>query len=194
MSKILPAESVTTKLSKDAQMEVERMHDVTLLLERLALHDETTVRLVMANLYDIGSVRLANEKFAHPTLNQLARAMSRMSKPVFLVFAVRWFQKDCPKLIADWLYTVATFQVHSKPVVPPETLEVMQQLEASQRQVKALQTKVRYLTGAAVGLVLILGGALATTTNLIPSTVAEVINPDRLLRPLNLELANQSGN
>ncbi|NJN48770.1 MAG: hypothetical protein HC805_01915 [Alkalinema sp. RL_2_19] len=194
MSNIVRTVAPTTKLAKDAQMEAERMHDVVLLLERLAAHDETTVRLIMDCLYDVGSVHYANQKLPNPMLNQLMRAMTRMSKPVFRLFAVKWFQKNCPQMIADWLYTVATFQAQPSPAVPPETIEVMQQLAASERQVRALQTRVRCLTGVAVGLFLILGGTFATSTNLIPRTFAEVIEPEPSVRPVRLRLADQPSN
>ncbi|MBE9028887.1 hypothetical protein IQ266_03815 [filamentous cyanobacterium LEGE 11480] len=191
MSNIVPNATPTTKLTKDAQMEAERMQDVVLLLERLAAHDETTVRLIMDCLYDIGSVHFANQKLPNPALNKLMRGMSRMSKPVFRLFAVKWFQKYCPQLIADWLYTVATFQVQQPIEIPPETIDVMQQLEVSQRQVRALQTKVKCLTGVAVGLVLILGGTIATSSNLIPGTFAGQPVPKQSVRPVKMRLADQ---
>jgi hypothetical protein len=185
MSKITPYANPTTKLVpsqlasrrsvQDAQMEAERMQDVVLLLERLAAHDETTVRLIMDCLYDVGSVHFVNQRMPNPLLNQLMRGTTKMSKPVFRLFAVKWFQKYCPQMIADWLYTVATMQAPTVTVTtPPETIAVIQQLEVTQRQVQALQTRVRYLTGFAVGLVVALGGTIVTSSNLIPSAMAKL--------------------
>jgi hypothetical protein len=187
MSQITPYANPTTKLvpptnqlavrrlAQDAQMEAERMQDVVLLLERLAAHDETTVRLIMDCLYDVGSVHFVNQKMPNPLLNQLMRSTTKMSKPVFRLFAVKWFQKYCPQMIADWLYTVATMQAPTVTVTtPPETIAVMQQLEVTQQQVRTLQTRVRYLTGFAVGLVVVLGGTIVTSSNLIPSALAKL--------------------
>jgi hypothetical protein len=174
-AKLAPSQLAPRRLAQDAQMEAERMQDVVLLLERLAAHDETTVRLIMDCLYDVGSVHFVNKKLQNPILNQLMRASTRMSKPVFRLFAVKWFQKHCPQMIADWLYTVATMQAPTaKAETPPETIAVMQQLEVSQQQVRALQTRVRCLTGFAVGLVLALGGTIVTSSNLIPSAMAKL--------------------
>jgi hypothetical protein len=198
MSKILPRTTTPTQLAKDAQMEADRMQDVVLLLQRLSEHDEATLRLIMDCLYDIGSVHWANQHLPNPALNHLMRGVARMSKPVFRVFAVKWFQKYCPQMIADWLYTVATFQTQTNsdaaPPAPIEVIEVMQQLEASRQQVKALQTKLKCMTGVVVGLVLILGGALVSSGNFIPSALAEFTEVTRSLRPVKLEFADQPGN
>ncbi len=180
MSQIVPYANPTTKLAsrqvaKDAQMSAERMQDVVLLLERLAAHDETTVRLIMDCLYDVGSVHFINQRMPNPLLNGLMRGTTKLSKPVFRLFAVKWFQKNCPQMIADWLYTVATMQAPTaRAETPPETIDVMQQLEVSQQQVRALQTRVRCLTGFAVGLVMVLGGTIVTSSNLIPSAMAKL--------------------
>jgi hypothetical protein len=206
MSQIAPYDHPTTKLApsqppsrlalsrqaQDAQMQAERMQDVVLLLERLAAHDATTVRLIMDCLYDVGSVHFVNQKVQNPWLNGLMRGTTKLSKPVFRLFAVKWFQKHCPQMIADWLYTVATMQAPTaKPETPPETIEVMQQLEVSQQQVRALQTRVRYLTGFAVGLVVVMGGAIVTSSNLIPEALAKMGEGAPSAQPANLKVADQ---
>jgi hypothetical protein len=204
MSQITPYNHPTTKLAanrlapsrlaQDAQMEAERMQDVVLLLERLAAHDETTVRLIMDCLYDVGSVHFVNQKMPNPLLNGLMRRTTKLSKPVFRLFAVKWFQKHCPQMIADWLYTVATMQAPTaKAETPPETIEVMQQLEVSQQQVRALQTRVRCLTGFAVGLVMVLGGTIAATSNLIPSAMAKLGETGQAAPAPKLKVADRPG-
>jgi hypothetical protein len=196
MSNLAPYQMPTTTLARpksaqDIRMETERMQDVVLLLERLAAHDETTVKLIMDCLYDVGSVHFANQKVANPALNHLLRASARMSKPVFRLFAVKWFQKNCPQMIADWLYTVATFQAQAAPInPPPETIEVMRELEVAQRQVRALQMRVKCLTGLAVGLVLVFGGAMAAT-NLIPQAIAALNEGKTALVPPKFKLADR---
>ncbi len=193
-TQLAPHRLAPARLAQDAQMEAERMQDVVLLLERLAAHDETTVRLIMDCLYDVGSVHFVNQKTQNPLLNGLMRRTTKLSKPVFRLFAVKWFQKHCPQMIADWLYTVATMQAPTaKAETPPETIEVMQQLAVSQQQVRALQTRVRCLTGFAVGLVVVLGGTIATTSNLIPSAMAKLGSPERLVQPTKLKVADRPG-
>ncbi|MFM2430017.1 MAG: hypothetical protein RLZZ511_1230 [Cyanobacteriota bacterium] len=196
MSNLAPYQTPTTTLARpksaqDIRMETERMQDVVLLLERLAAHDETTVKLIMDCLYDVGSVHFANQKVANPALNHLLRASARMSKPVFRLFAVKWFQKNCPQMIADWLYTVATFQAQAAPITPPpETIEVMRELEVAQRQVRALQMRVKCLTGLAVGLVVVFGGAMAAT-NFIPQAIAALSEGKPAFVPPKFKLADR---
>jgi hypothetical protein len=193
-TKLAPSRLAPSRLAQDAQIEAERMQDVVLLLERLAAHDETTVRLIMDCLYDVGSVHFVNQKMPNPLLNRLMRGTTKLSKPVFRLFAVKWFQKNCPQMIADWLYTVATMQAPTaKAETPPETIAVMQQLEVSQQQVRALQTRVRCLTGFAVGLVMVLGGTIATTSNLIPSALAKLGETGQVNPAPKLKVADRPG-
>jgi hypothetical protein len=189
---LAPTRLAPSRLAKDAQMEAERMQDVVLLLERLAAHDETTVRLIMDCLYDVGSVHFVNQKMPNPMLNALMRGTTKLSKPVFRLFAVKWFQKNCPQMIADWLYTVATMQAPTAAQnPPPETIEVMQQLEVSRQQVRALRTQVRCLTGFAVGLVVVLGGAIVTSSNLIPEALAKMGETGQTVQPGKLKVADR---
>lgn len=102
----------------EEQMQQERMHDVLLLLNHLAKNEEATVKLILDALYDVASVNLINKKLQNRSLNAVAKSIARMSKPVFKIFALRWFQKNCPQLIADWLYLQATFTVVQPQPVP----------------------------------------------------------------------------
>ena len=101
------SEEVSTALAKTAEelgIEEKRLQDMFLLLETMFLREETTVKLVLDCLYDIGSVNLINKKVTKPPLNGLVKYIARLSRPVFRVVAWRWFMKNCPKLLVDWLH------------------------------------------------------------------------------------------
>ncbi|NJL87021.1 MAG: hypothetical protein HC886_15265 [Leptolyngbyaceae cyanobacterium SM1_1_3] len=95
----------------EKKMEAERMHDVHLILENLFLREATSVRLILDCLYDIGSINLINERFANRPLNRVMKLVAKMTKPAFRFFALRWFQKNCPRLITNWLYTQGAFSL-----------------------------------------------------------------------------------
>lgn len=107
-------------LYREKQQEDERMRDVELLLESLFLREETTLRLVLDCLYDVGSVNLVNRKVRSRPLNYLMKAIARFSKPVFRPFMMRWTRKNCPKLIANWLHSQVQFG--PEDVLLPEVL------------------------------------------------------------------------
>jgi hypothetical protein len=92
------------KTSEELTQEEKRLQDMFLLLETMFLREETTVKLVLDCLYDIGSVNLINKKVRTRPLNGIAKYIARLSKPVFRIVAWRWFMKNCPKLLVDWLY------------------------------------------------------------------------------------------
>ncbi|WP_017743863.1 hypothetical protein [Scytonema hofmannii] len=146
-------------------MQQERMHDVLLLLNHLVKSEEATVKLILDGLYDVASVNLINKKLQNRSLNAVAKSIARMSKPAFKIFALRWFQKNCPQLITDWLYLQVTFTV-IQPVPLPTTIVSEVQLDSlsgientSQGEIKRLRSEVRYLAGISLGAL----AALATT-------------------------------
>ncbi len=98
------AKAPIKKTPKELDFEEKRMQDMFLLLETMFLREETTVKLVLDCLYDIGSINLINQKVRRRPLNRVAKYVARFSKPVFRIFAWRWFTKNCPKLLTDWLY------------------------------------------------------------------------------------------
>lgn len=99
--------NATAPLAKTAEeiaQEEKRLQDIFLLLETMFLREETTVKLVLDCLYDIGSVNLINKKVRTRPLNGIMKSIARLSKPVFRIVAWRWFMKNCPKLLVDWLH------------------------------------------------------------------------------------------
>lgn len=103
--------SSLVKSMEEIDFEEKRMQDVLLLLEDLAQREETTVKKVLECLYDIGSVNLINKKMPVGPLNPLLKILvrTRFSKFLFVKLAWRWFAKNCPRLIANWLYRKVSF-------------------------------------------------------------------------------------
>lgn len=95
---------------RERQAELDRMQDVLLLLENLFSREETTLRVIVDCLYDIGSTNLINQRVRNRPLNRLMKWIARLTKPGFKVFAVRWSRKNAPKLIADWLHSQVQFR------------------------------------------------------------------------------------
>ena len=176
------------QLTAEAQMQIERMRDVELLLAHMLRQEDVTLKFILDCLYDVGSVNLINQKVRSQPLNQLMKAIAAMSKPAFKVFALRWLYKNCPSLIANWLHQKVRFSTpKNKPAVT--VAKVMEAQEApaptpaplsdaaaqpikgalavnaaptieSDRQIRRLQQRVRLLTGILVGVVLLWGGSV----------------------------------
>lgn len=96
-------------LAAEAQREAERMQDVRLLLDHLLRQEAVTVKFILDRLYDVGSVNFINQKVRSQPLNQLTKAIAVMSKPAFKLFALRWINKNCSRLITNWLYRKVRF-------------------------------------------------------------------------------------
>lgn len=94
---------------REKQLADEHMKDVELLLENMFQREEATLQLVLDRLYDIGSNNLINCRVKPRRLNRLMKWIARLTKPAFHYLAVRWSKKNCPKLIADWLYSQVQF-------------------------------------------------------------------------------------
>lgn len=110
---LVPAEkSVKLQLEQrleEERIKEERMHDVLLLLDHLVQREETTVKIILDRLYDVGSINLINQKVGFRPMNRLLKMIARLSKPAFRAVAWRWFKGNCPQLITDWLRTKVSF-------------------------------------------------------------------------------------
>jgi hypothetical protein len=91
------------KTPEEMRREQERMRDVMVLLQNLTLQEETTIKLIIDCLYDVGSVNILNAKVVWKPANRLVKLVARTSKPVFRAIAWRWFKGNCPALITNWL-------------------------------------------------------------------------------------------
>ncbi len=88
---------------KEEIIKEERMQDVLLLLQHLVEREEVTVKLILDCLYDVASVNLVNKKFQTRPVNRFMKFVLSRSKPVFKIVALKWFKKNCPALITNWL-------------------------------------------------------------------------------------------
>lgn len=104
-----PIVSVASSPS-ESRFELERIHDVSILLTSLIEREETTIKLIIDCLYDVGSVKLIDKKVRFRSLGAIAKSIARMSKPVLRIFAWRWVKKNCPQLITNWLHAKVKFQ------------------------------------------------------------------------------------
>ncbi len=93
--------------SQVSQAELERIETVALLLDNLFHREEATARSILDCLYDVGSVRLIEQKVPLKALRWPLKSIARYSKPIFRLLALRWFKKNCPWMITDWLFSQA---------------------------------------------------------------------------------------
>ena len=160
------------------KIEEQRMHDVLLLLENLTDREEASIKLIIDNLYDVGAINLIDQRFRSRTLNGSLKLISRVSKPAFKFIAWKWYKRNCPKLIVNWLRT----QVDFKPAttvkqaaeieagLKPESKHLHQtshlqqnsfvQLESQNREVKYLRSQVNMLASILVSLIVVFGGTV----------------------------------
>ncbi len=157
---------VTLHPTQQMSLEKARLHDVLLLLESMFDREESTVKLILGNLYDIGSVNLIDQKLHSRSLNRLAKWVARLSKPVFRVIALRWFKRNCPRMIRDWLYSQVKFepkqivqavQIAETGALPPAPVA---NLEVYRQEVRMLHSRVRLLTTLLISVTCALGSGL----------------------------------
>ena len=156
-------------------IEEEKIHEVLLLLEHLARREAVTVTMILDRLYDIGSVNLIDKKINSRSLKGITKLIAKNSKPVFKIIALRWFQKNCPKLIADWLQEQVSFEnkeeAQEKPekqqqekITPKEVqLQVYALPPGEQKNLevmKDLQERVKMLTRILIGAIALCGGTV----------------------------------
>lgn len=162
--KVIKARLSEEKLLAKKRFEEERMHDVLLLLQNLFEREEITVKFVLNALYDVGAINLIDNKLRYQFLNRPLKSVARTSKPVVRAIAIYWFQKNCPQLIVNWLYSKVSFPVKVEEAEPVavEVVDVererIAEIEASRYEVKRLRSQVRLLTGSLVLMTAILGG------------------------------------
>ena len=166
--------------SEKIQTEQARMANVMLLLEAMFDREDVTMRLILNYLYDIGSVNLINQRVANRPLNRLARCSARFSKPVVKIIVMRWFKRNCPKLITNWLYNKVKFEPKQIAQIVEEAEELktsqetiadqgialrqastLAELEGYRQKIRLLQARVRLLTLLLMGVTLTLGGGWA---------------------------------
>ena len=165
-----PQESVTPVVQQEKQEEL--MHDVLILLENLIHREETTVKLIVDSLYDVGAVNIINQKFKSRTFNKTLKLVSRVSKPAFKIIAWSWVKKNCPELITNWLQRKVSFeQAKTKPqkaelVVAQQNIagNILPPVQDPGQEVKYLRSRVNLLTtlliGSVIGSMTLVGGSV----------------------------------
>ncbi|MBF2014081.1 MAG: hypothetical protein IGS23_02475 [Rivularia sp. T60_A2020_040] len=161
-----------TTVSAKKQKEEEKMHDVLLLLENLTYREEASIKLIIDCLYDIGSINLIDQKFRSRTLKGSLKLIARLSKPAFKMIAWRWYTRNCPKLIANWLRKQVAFKpattvkqaAEVEAGLVPESKHLktdsIVQLENQNREVKYLRSQVKTLVSLLIGSMIVFGGSV----------------------------------
>ncbi|MEB3290065.1 MAG: hypothetical protein VKI82_09115 [Leptolyngbya sp.] len=163
-------------LASLTQAEVERVEEVLRLLENLFQREEAVAQSVLDCLYDVGSARLIDQKVPINALRWPLKGIARLSKPMFRLFALRWFKRNCPWLITRWLFNLLRFDgpllIETEDMTPvidvaptdaalppvglPPRIEAPL-LERQAAEINALRGRVSWLT-AVVLLLLVIGG------------------------------------
>lgn len=158
------------KTSREA-VENKSMDEMLLTLEHLFEREEATAKIVLAALYDMGVENIYYRKLRSRILRGAFRPVTKVSKPVFLFFGLRWFKANCPFLIADWLRSLVEFekqkqsQVEPASPTPRQSDEQLQKklvvVERGNQEVERLSGQVQLLTSTLLITVAVMGGMLA---------------------------------
>ena len=109
-SKLSKQQQILSAVSdEEERLKQQRIQEVLLLIDSLFQREETTFRIIIDCLYDVGSLNLINKKFHSRHLNFIMKAIARFSKPMFRIYALYWVKKNSPKLITNWLASKVKF-------------------------------------------------------------------------------------
>lgn len=155
-------------------VENKSMDEMLLTLEHLFEREEATAKIVLAALYDMGVENIYYRQLRSRILRGVFRPVTKVSKPVFLFFGLRWFKANCPFLIADWLRSLVEFEkekqsqktevatVSSSSLQPDEQLQKkLVVVERGNQEVERLSGQVQLLTSTLLITVAVMGGMLA---------------------------------
>jgi len=160
--------SLPKSLNKASQAEQERIDEVLRRLENLFQREQAVAKAVVDCLYEVGSVRLIEQKVPFKTLQWPLKGIAYYTKPLFRRLAVGWVKKNAPWMITRWLFEQVKFNGDPLPfedtstptidVAPvPELLPVLPSvnplLEQQSQEINALRSRVSWLTAAVVMLV-----------------------------------------
>ena len=98
------------KISAEERKKEERMRDVTLLLQQIVEREETSLKLIIDCLIDVGSINYANNKLENPSLNKIMKVLVGYIKPVARIIALGWLKKNLPDLLTAWLEGKVSFE------------------------------------------------------------------------------------
>ena len=98
------------KISAEERKKEERMRDVTLLLQQIVEREETSLKLIIDCLIDVGSINYANAKLSNPPLNKMMKVLVGYIKPIARMVALGWLKKNLPDLLTAWLEGKVSFE------------------------------------------------------------------------------------
>ena len=145
--------------TSEEKLFLESKHDILLLLQHLAQSQETTVKLILGRLYDVGADNLINQKIPSLPLKKVLKGTTKISKSAFIVLAYYWFKKNCPQLITDWLLDQVSFTQEEETTQEIVTVNPTS-VGAEQLKIKQLSSQVQVLTRVVIVLIGILGGGI----------------------------------
>ncbi len=108
-SQAITVRPVPPRVAAEERFKQERIHDVKVLLQAMFEREETTIRLVIDSLYDIGVINIINKKIKFLPLNRLLKSIVGLPKPIAKTLIWRWFKKNCSTLLVNWLYNKVKF-------------------------------------------------------------------------------------
>ncbi len=139
------------KTKAEYQLEEQRLEEILLLLDQLFRREEVAAKSIVGCLYDIAMINIINKFCPIWGINNTLKFISRFPRPLAKSLGVKlYLQPKCPKLITDWLYTLVEFP-NTKPV------EAEVEVIKTNQEVKALQGRVKLLTGALVTSIVMFG-------------------------------------
>lgn len=150
-------------LDKEERISLKSKQEILLLLKELAEREETTVKLILDRLYDLGALNIINNKLRSRALKAVVRRLAKLSKPAFRVIGFYWFKRNCPQLITNWLVTQVAFETAEGTIkdiveVSDNSLEVAALADLKVRQ---LRSRVRLLTNILVIVIALSAGSFA---------------------------------
>ena len=108
------------KISAEERKKEERMRDITLLLQQIVEREETSLKLIIDCLIDVGSINYANARLSNPPLNKIMKVLVAYIKPVARLIALGWLKKNLPDLLTAWLEGKVSFE--PVPISKDETV------------------------------------------------------------------------
>jgi len=89
--------------SREKLFKEQRMRDLFLLIENLALQEEATIKLIIDCLYDVGMINLVNKKIKHKSANKIVKFFIKYPKPFAKYVAWLWVKDKVPQKLTNWL-------------------------------------------------------------------------------------------
>lgn len=167
MSQPVKKSNGITQEATEKAREEKLINELLVLVKTLIYEEESTIKLIIECLYDMGSTNLVNQKVQLTTFNRSLKFITKLSKPIFKIVAWHWFKNNCPTLITGWLHSKVEF-----PRVEPQKIEAVLEsenkdidsslklLEGNQiDEVKHLHFQVKLLTGILLAVLTMFSGS-----------------------------------